>query len=171
MGFLKKHHSIHLEKNKKKIARLQKDYGDLLKDKTSLEIKQEDLMDKFNARQRELVKRNAEIAELKINLATSQQDLSDLRQEKDKLLSQIEAEKKYYNDKMNSFSRTIEAESNHKREVISNRIRESLRPEYRNLVKIENMHMSVETGEVVHSLLKRIFTKLKEEGIDFAGDN
>ena len=72
---------------------------------------------------------------------------------------------------MNTFSRTIEAESNHKREVIINRIRESLRPEYRNLVKIEDINMSVKTGEVVHSLLKRIFSKLKKEGIDFAGDN
>lgn len=159
------------KKNNKKTARLKKDYGDLLKDSTELNKKQEDLKDKLNARQRELVKKNAEIAELKTNLATSQQDLSSLRQEKDKLLSQIEEEKTYYNDKMNTFSRTIEAESNHKREVIINRIRESLRPEYRNLVKIENMHMSVKTGEVVRSLLKRIFSKLKREGIDFAGDN
>jgi hypothetical protein len=33
------------------------------------------------------------------------------------------------------------------------------------------MHMSVKTGEVVRSLLKMIFSKLKREGIDFAGDN
>ncbi len=159
------------KKNNKKIARLKKDYGDLLKDSTELNKKQEDLKGKLNARQRELVKKNAEIAELKTNLTTSQQDLSSLKQEKDKLLSQLEEGKRYYNDKLNRFSRTIEAKSNHKREVIINRIRESLHPEYRNLVKIENMDMTVETGNVVRSLLKRIFSKLNVEGIYYAGDN
>ncbi len=104
-------------------------------------------------------------------MATSQNKLSSLRQEKDKLLSQIEKEKTYYNDKMNTFSRTIEAKSNHKREVIINRIRESLRSEYRNLERIENMDMTVEAGQVVRSLLKRIFSKLNKEGIVFAEDN
>ena len=159
------------KKNQEKISRLEKNHNDLLNDIRELDKKQEDLKDKLNFRKRELDKKSAEIAELKTNLATSQQDLSSLRQEKDKLLSQIEEEKTYYNDKMNTFSRTIESKSNHKRDVIINRIRESLRPEYRNLVKTENMHMSVKTGEVVHSLLKRIFSKLKKEGIDFAGDN
>ncbi len=43
-------------------------------------------------------------------------------------------------------------ESNHKRDVIINRLRESLGPEHRNLKKIENMRMSEETGEAVRSL-------------------
>jgi hypothetical protein len=159
------------KKSQEKISRLEKKYGDLLKDTTELNKKQEDLKNELKARQRELVKKNAEIAELKTNLTTSQQDLSSLKQEKDKLLSQLEEEKGYYNDKLNRFSRTIEAKSNHKREVIINRIRESLRPEYRNLVKIENMDMTVETGNVVRSLLKRIFSKLNTEGIYYAGDN
>ncbi|MHC1605435.1 MAG: OmpH family outer membrane protein [Candidatus Methanofastidiosia archaeon] len=159
------------KKNQEKILRLKKDHNDLLIDIRDLDRKQEDLKDKFNARQRELANRNAELTELKTNLSTSQQDLSSLRQEKDKLLSQIEEEKAYYNNKLNRFSRTIEAKSNHKQEVIINRIRESLRPEYRNIVKIENMDMTVEAGQVVRSLLKRIFSKLNKEGIDFAEDN
>jgi hypothetical protein len=159
------------KKNQEKISRLEKNRNDLLNDLRDLDKKQEDLKDKLNFRQRELIKKSAEIAELKTNLATSQQDLSSLRQEKDKLLSQLEEEKAHYNDKMNRFSRTIEAKSNHKQEVIINRIRESLRPEYRNLVKIEDMDMTVETGNVVRSLLKRIFSKLNTEGIYCAGDN
>lgn len=143
----------------------------MLKDTTELNKKQEDLKNELKACQRELVEKNAEIAELKTNLTTTQQDLSSLKQEKDKLLSHLEEEKGYYNDKLNRFSRTIEAKSNDKREVIINRIRESLHSEYRNLVKIENMDMTVETGNVVRSLLKRIFSKLNTEGIDFAGDN
>lgn len=159
------------KKSQEKISLLEKKYGDSLKDTTELNKKQEDLKDKLNARQRELAQKNAEITELKSNLTTSQQDLSSLKQEKDKLLSQLQEEKGYYNDNLNRFSRTIEAKSNHKQEVIINRIMESLRPEYRNLVKIENMDMSVETGNVVRSLLKRIFSKLNTEGIDFAEDN
>jgi hypothetical protein len=159
------------KKSQEKITRLEKNYGDLLKDRTDLGKKQEDLKDKLNARQRELDKKNAEISELTTNLTTSQQNLSRLRQEKDKLLSQLEEKKAHYNNKLNRFSRTIEAKSNHKQEVIINRIRESLRPEYRNLVKIENMDMTVETGNVVRSLLKRIFSKLNTEGIYYAGDN
>lgn len=159
------------KKSQVKISRLEKNYGDLLKDRADLGEKQEDLKDKLNARQRELAQKNAEITELKTNLATSQQDLSSLRQEKDKLLFQIEEEKTYYNDKINKFSRTIEAKSNYKRDVIINRIRESLRPEYRNLERIENMDMTVEAGQVVRSLLKRIFSKLNKEGIDFVEDN
>ena len=159
------------KKSQEKILHLEKKCGDLLKDTTELTNKQEDLKNELKARQRELVKKNAEIVELKTNLTTSQQDLSSLKQEKDKLLSQLEEEKGYYNDKLNRFSRTIEAKSNHKQEVIINRIRESLRPEYRNLLKIENMDMTVETGNVVRSLLKRIFSKLNTEGLDFAGDN
>ena len=104
-------------------------------------------------------------------MTTTQQYLSSLNKEKVKLLSQLEEEKGYYNDKLNGFSRTIEAKSNHKRDVIINRIRESLRPEYRNLVKIENMDMTIETGNVVRSLLKRIFSKLNTEGIYYSGDN
>lgn len=159
------------KKSQEKISRLEKNYGDLLKDTTELNKKQEDLKNEFKSRQKELVEKNAEIAELKTNLTTSQQDLSSLKQERDKFLSQLEEQKAYYNDKLNSFSRTIEAKSNHKQEVIINRIRESLRPEYRNLVKIENMDMTVKTASVVRSLLKRVFSKLNTEGIDFAGVN
>ena len=159
------------KKSQEKILCLEKKYGDLLKDTAELNKKQEDLRNELKARQREMVKKNAEIAELKTSLTTSQQDLSSLKQERDKLHSQLEEGKIYYNDKLNSFSRTIEAKSNHKQEVIINRIRESLRPEYRNLVKIENMDMTVETGNVVRSLLKRIFSKLNTEGIYYAGDN
>lgn len=159
------------KKSQEKISRLEKKYGDLLKDRTDLEKKQEDLKDKLNNHQRELVKKNAEIAELKINLATSQQDLSSLRQEKKDLLSQLEKEKTDYHEELNRFSRTIETSSNHKKEVIINRIRESLRTEFCNLEKIENMEMTLQTGETVRSLLKRIFSKLKLEGIDFTGGN
>ncbi len=159
------------KKSQEKISRLEKKYGDLLKNTTELNKKQEDLKGKLNFRKRELIRKGAEIAELKTNLATSQQDSSSPKQERDKLLSQLEEEKAYYNDKLNSFSRTIEAKSNHKQEVIINRIRESLRPEYRNLERIENMDMTAEAGQVVRSLLKRIFSKLKKEGIDFAEDD
>jgi len=159
------------KKSQEKISRLEKKCEDLLNGTTELHKKQEDLKDKLNAHQRELVKKQAELTELKTNLTTSQQDSSSLKQEKDELLSQLEEEKEHCNDKLNSFSRTIEAKSNHKQDVIINRIRESLRPEYRNLVKIENMDMTVKTASVVRSLLKRIFLKLNTEGIDFAGDN
>ncbi|MBW2663247.1 MAG: hypothetical protein JRD93_14955 [Deltaproteobacteria bacterium] len=159
------------KKSHEKITRLEKDNNNFLNEISELGKKQEDLKDKLNVSQRELVKKNADLTELKTNLTTSQQDLSSLRQEKDKLLSQLEEGKAHYNDKLNKFSRTIEAKSNHKQEVIINRIRESLRPEYRNLVKIENIDMTVKTAIVVRSLLKRIFSKLNTEGIDFAGDN
>jgi predicted nuclease with TOPRIM domain len=159
------------KKSQEKTTRLKKDNNNFLNEISDLGKKQEDLNDKLNVSQRELVKKNAELTELKTNLTTSQQDLSSLRQEKDKLLSQLEEKKAHYNDKLNRFSRTIEAKSNHKQEVIINRIRESLRPEYRNLVKIENMVMTVETGNVVRSLLKRIFSKLNTEGIYYSGDN
>ena len=159
------------KKSQEKITRLEKDNNNFLNEISDLGKKQEDLKDKLNARQRELDKKNAETFELTTDLTTSQQDLSRLRQEKDKLLSQLEEEKAHCNDKLNRFSRTIEAKSNHKQEVIINRIRESLRPEYRNLVKIENMDMTIETGYVVRSLLKRIFSKLNTEGIYYSGDN
>ena len=159
------------KKSQEKISRLEKKCGDLLKDTTELGKKQEDLKDKLNVCQRELVKKNAETSELTTNLTTSRQDLSSLRQETDKLLSQLEEKNAHYNDKLNRFSRTIEAKSDHKQEVIINRIRESLRPEYRNLVKIEDMDMTVEIGKVVQSLLKRIFSKLNTEGIYYSGDN
>ena len=156
--------------NQKKISHLEKNHSELLNDMGELEKKQEELKDKLNFHKKELIKNSAEIAELKTNLVTSQNDVLSLRQEKDKLLSQLEEVKAHYNDKMKTFSRTIEGESNHKREVVINRIRESLRPEYRNVLKIETMQMSVNTGEVVRSLLKKIFSKLKQEGIDFAED-
>ena len=159
------------KKNQEKISYLEKKYDVSLKDTTDLNKKQEDLKNELKARQSELIKKNAEIAELKTNLTTSQQGVSRLTQEKDKLLSQLGKEKAYYNDKLNRFSRTIEAKSNHKQEVIINRIRESLRPEYRNLVKIEDMDMTVETGKVVRSLLKKIFSKLNTEGIYYSGNN
>jgi uncharacterized membrane-anchored protein YhcB (DUF1043 family) len=152
------------KKAQDKISRLEKDHRELDK-------KQSELKDKLNFRKAELIKKSAEIAELKTNLATSQQNLSNLIQEKDKLLSQIVKEKTYYNDKMNTFSRTIEAKSNYKREVIINRIRESLGPEYRNLERIKNMDMTVEAGQVLRALLERIFSKLSKEGIDFAEGN
>jgi chromosome segregation ATPase len=159
------------KKSQVKISRLEKNYGDLLKDRTDLGKKQEDLKDKLNARQRELVKKNAEVADLTTDLTTSQQDLSSLRQEKKDLLSQLEKEKTDYHEELNRFSRTIETSSNHKKEVIINRIRESLRTEFCNLEKIENMEMTLQTGETVRSLLKKIFSKLKLEGIDFTGGN
>jgi hypothetical protein len=159
------------KKSQEKITRLEKDNNNFLNEISDLGKKQEDLKDKLNARQRELDKKNAETFELTTDLTTSQQDLSRLRQEKDKLLSQLEEEKAHCNDKLNRFSSTIEAKSNHKQEVIINRIRESLHPEYRNLVKIEDMDMTVEIGKVVRSLLKRIFSKLNTEGIYYSGDN
>ena len=156
-----------LNGNVKKAKEDVANYKDIF-DKDSFYI---ELQEQFLPDQRELVKKQAELTELKTNLTTSQQDSSSLKQEKDELLSQLEEEKEHCNDKLNSFSRTIEAKSNHKQDVIINRIRESLRPEYRNLVKIENMDMTVKTASVVRSLLKRIFLKLNTEGIDFAGDN
>lgn len=159
------------KKSQEKISSLEKIYGDLLKGKTDVGKKQEDLKDKLNARQRELAQKNAEISELKSNLTKSQQDSSILRQEKDNLLSQLEKDQIHYHEKLNRFSRTIEASNNYKQKAIINRIRESLRSEYRNLERIEGMDMTVEAGQVVRSLLKTIFSKLNKEGIDFAEDN
>ena len=159
------------KKSQEKISCLEKDHNVLLNDIRDLDKKQEALKDQLNFSKKELSKKNEEIAELKIDLTTLEQNLSGLSQEKEKLLSQIEEEKIFYNDKMNTFSRTIEAKSNHKQEVIINRIRESLRPEYRNLIKIENMDMTAETGNVVRSLVKRIFLKLNTEGIYYSEDN
>ena len=83
----------------------------------------------------------------------------------------MEKKKAHYQEELNRFSRTIEASSNHKKEVILNRIRESLRTEFRNLTKIKDMEMTVQTGETIRSLLKRIFSKLKLEGINFTEGN
>ena len=72
-----------------------------------------------------------------------------------------------YREQLEKFSRTIEAKSNHKREVIINRIRESLRPEYQALVKIERMEITAENGTVIRSLLRKVFAKLEREGVNY----
>jgi len=159
------------KKSQEKIARLEKNNNNFLNGISDLGKKQEDLKDELKARQRELAQKNAEISELKSNLTKSQQDSSILRQEKDNLLSQLEKDKTHYHEKLNRFSRTIEASNNYKQKAIINRIRESLRSEYRNLERIQDMDMTVEAGQVVRSLLKKIFSKLNKEGIDFAEDN
>lgn len=159
------------KKSQEEINRLEKNHNILLNDKIALKEKQKNLNKKITALLNELDGKNSLIDKLETNLAAIQQNSSNLKREKENLLSQLEKEKAHYQEELNRFSRTIETSSNHKKEVILNRIRESLRTEFRNLTKIENMEMTVQTGETVRSLLKRIFSKLKLEGIDFTGGN
>jgi len=75
--------------------------------------------------------------------------------------------KENYEAHLNQISRTIEAKSDYKQNVLINRIQDSLEIDYRNLLKIENMEMTAEIGKVVRSQLRRIFSKLEDEGISF----
>ena len=159
------------KKSQEEINRLEKNHNILLNDKIALKEKQKNLNKKITALRNELDGKNSVIDKLETDLAAIQQNSSNLKREKENLLSQLEKEKAHYQEELNRFSRTIEASSNHKKEVILNRIRESLRTEFRNLTKIEDMEMTVQTGETIRSLLKRIFSKLKLEGINFTEGN
>jgi hypothetical protein len=70
-----------------------------------------------------------------------------------------------YMKQLNKFSRTIDAKSDHKRNVIINRIRESLRSEYEMLHHVEKRDNI--SSEIVISILRRVFNKLESEGIKF----
>ncbi len=71
-----------------------------------------------------------------------------------------------YEDKLTQFSRTIEAESDHRVIVVKNRIAGALAYEYKAIERIESINLC-DNGKVVFSLLKKVMSKLEAEGIEF----
>ena len=72
-----------------------------------------------------------------------------------------------YTEKLNQFSRTIEAKSNHKASVVRNSIGDTLSAEYKMLAKINTLELTPENTEVVRSVLNRVFDKLAASGVNF----
>lgn len=70
-----------------------------------------------------------------------------------------------YIEKLNQFSRTIENKSEHKKNVLINRLKENLKTEWEMLGHIKKRDNI--SSDIVVSVLTRVFNKLESEGIKF----
>lgn len=151
---------LETKKHNKEKRRLLIEIGDL---KHTIE-KQKGKQNRF-AKQVEQLK--AETKALQSKLVDIKKHNALLVSKNQKLNSEYENEKQTYKDELKRLSRKIEVSTDNKRTETLNRLAEALKNEYQQLSQICKLDMSIQNGEKLRSMVKKIFSKIENEGVQF----